>query len=564
MILYLKGIWACVAGLKAKAHVSFNVITMKKIRLGILVEDETLAWYKFRPLKSLVDEGKVEVCIAVQRDKKQASYLTRLSKVIPSINQKLFSLLSRNKSNTKRYSIHDLVANGEMPVITSVANQDKIYDEIEDSVIEKLEAANLDYLVKFGFRTLAGRILNVSKKGILLFRYGDETTQRNGSALYWQFAEQRENSVVTLHLLNEHLNVDKVVGRGYGSLFYWDYNLTEHKLNGVAASILYWYFHKNKIGVERADFTHSINDRPSYEVVQQRTAVKHLANFLKNYTIKRFYKSFYLNQWSIFIGHIDQSIQTYTEILPEKGCFWADPFYIEQDSKRYIFFESLNYKEGVGRIEWVELDEHYQVINTGPVDLGISSHLSFPNVFKHSDAVYMIPEAAKSNCINLLKATNFPHKWEKVHELVSGVKAADSAVIEHNGLWYLFTTHGSISVLTMDLELHIYTSDKLESDNWTVHPSAPLKIDVRGSRLAGALFRKNGQLFRTAQDGTIRYGRRVALYLVEELTPTSYKETFVRYIEPNWEADIDRLHTYNVYDDTVVLDVSRDKLRFKI
>ena len=176
----------------------------------------------------------------------------------------------------------------------------------------------------------------------------------------------------------------------------------------------------------------------------------------------------------------------------------------------------------------------------------------------------MIPEAAKTNCISLLKATDFPCKWEKVHELVSDVQAVDSAVIEHNGLWYLFTTHGSISAFTMDLELYIYTSDKLQADNWTIHPSAPLKIDVRGSRLAGALFRKNGQLFRTAQDGTLRYGRRVALYLVEELTPISYKETFVRYIEPNWETDIDRLHTYNVYNETVVLDVSRDKLRFRV
>ena len=544
--------------------VQFKVMMMKKIRLGILVEEETLAWYKFKPLKSLVDEGKVEVCIAVQRDKKQASHMSRLSKVIPSINQKLFSFLSRNKSNTKCYSIHDLVANGTMPIVISVVNQDKIYDEIEDSVIEKLEAANLDYLIKFGFRTLAGRILSVSKKGILLFRYGDETKQRHGSALYWQFAEQWENSVVTLHLLNEHLNGDKVVGRGYGSLFYWDYNLTEHKLNGVAASILYWYFHKNKIGVKSRNSTNSMLDDAIYEQPQQLTAIRHLMSFFKNYTIKTFYKSLYHNNWSILIGSIDQSMQTYTELLPEKGCFWADPFYIERDSRRYIFFESLNYKEGIGRIEWVELDEHHQVINSGPVDLGISSHLSFPNVFEHENAVYMIPEAAKTNCINLLKATDFPQKWEKVHELVSGVQAADSAVIEHNGLWYLFTTHGSISVLTMDLELHIYTSDKLESDNWSIHPSAPLKIDVRGSRLAGALFKRDGQLFRTAQDGTIRYGRRVALYLVEELTPTSYKETFVRYIEPNWENEIDRLHTYNVYDRTVVLDVSRDKLRFTV
>ncbi|GAF53676.1 hypothetical protein JCM18900_12266 [Psychrobacter sp. JCM 18900] len=54
------------------------------------------------------------------------------------------------------------------------------------------------------------------------------------------------------------------------------------------------------------------------------------------------------------------------------------------------------------------------------------------------------------------------------------------------------------------------------------------------------------------------------MYLVEELTLTSYKETFVRYIQPDWETDIDRLHTYNVYNATVVLDVSRDKLRFRV
>ena len=555
---------ACCGLAVIEARVQLKVTKMKKTRLGILVEDETLAWYNFMPLKSLIDEGVVEVCIAVQLDKKQKLNVSRLSMIIPSINQKIFSLLSRTKRNTKHYSIHDLVASGKMLIITSAPKPSPSTDELENSVIGRLEAANLDYLINIGFRTLAGKILRVSKKGILVFHYGDETIQRGTPALYWQFAEKWENSVVTLQLLSDPPKVDKVVARGYSTLFYWDYNLTADKLNGVAATILYWYFHNNKIGVESESLTNSNFDDAIYKVPPQLTAVRHLTSFFKNYTIKTFYNSLYRNKWSILIGSIDQPMQTYTEILPEKGCFWADPFYIEQDSRRYIFFESLNYKEGIGRIEWVELDEAYQVIHTGSVDLGISSHLSFPNIFEHEDAVYMIPEAAKTNCINLLKATNFPQKWEKVCELVSGVQAVDSAVIEYNGLWYLFTTHGSISVLTMDLELYIYTSDNLESDNWSMHPCAPLKIDVRGARLAGALFKRGGQLFRTAQDGTIRYGRRVALYLVEELTPISYKETFVRYIEPNWETDIDRLHTYNVYDQTVVIDVSRDKLRFTI
>ena len=537
---------------------------MKKTRLGILIEDETLAWHTFEPLKLLVDEGIVEICIAVRRSTKKPPSILRVAEIIPFINRRIFSFLSRAKSDVRGYPIHDLVANGKIPIITSTPKQYKSIDEIEDSVIERLEAADLDYLLNIGFQNLTEEVLSITKNGILSFHYGDETIQRGGPALYWQFAEQWDNSVVSLHLLSDFLNGDKVVGRGYCTLFYLNYNLTEQKLNAVLASILYSYFHKNKIGMESESFSSLIDDRTNYKTPQYLTAINHLTGYLKYYAVERLYNIFYLSQWSIFIGPIDQSIQTYTELLPEKGCFWADPFYIEQDSRRYVFFESLNYKENIGRIEWVELNESYEVIDSGPTDLGISSHLSFPNIFKYKDAIYMIPEAGETHCINLLKATDFPQKWEKVCELVSGVQSADSAVIEHNGLWYLFTTHGSISSLTLDLELYIYISDKLESDSWTLHPCAPFKIDVRGSRLAGALFWKDGQLFRTAQDGTIRYGRRVALYLVEELTPTSYEETFVRYIEPNWEPDIDRLHTYNVYDQTVVLDVSRDRFRFTV
>lgn len=537
---------------------------MKKVRLGILVEDETLAWYKFMPLKSLVDEGVVEVCIAVKRSTKKESDTSCLSKVIPLLNQKIFSFLSPSKNINKRYSIHSLASNGKMPIVISTPKQGPSTDEIEDAIIEQLEVAELDYLIKSGFRTLTGKILSVTKNGILSFHHGDDTTKRGGPLLYWEFAEQWENSAVTLQSLSDDPNTKKVVGRGYSNIVYWDYNLTEHKLNGVAASILYRYFHERKARLESRTFANSVYDCKIYKPPPNLTAICHLMGFLKNYTVKTFRKSFYLNQWSIFIGSIDQSIQSYTEILPPKGCFWADPFYIEQDLRRYIFFETLNYKENIGRIEWVELNENYQVINHGPADLGICSHLSFPNVFRHQDTIYMIPEAADTGCINLLKATNFPRKWVKVHELVSEVQAADSAVIEHNGLWYLFTTHGSLSKLTADLELQIYISDKLESDNWTPHPCAPIKIDVRGSRLAGALFRKNGQLFRPAQDGSMKYGRRTVLYLVEELTPTTYKESFVRYVEPNWETDIDRMHTYNVYGQTAVLDVSRDKLRFRI
>lgn len=173
---------------------------------------------------------------------------------------------------------------------------------------------------------------------MLFFHYGNNAIQHDKPTLYWQFAEQWESSVVTLQLLNEHLNVDKVVGEGYGTLFYWDYNLTKRKSNGIAASILYWYFHRNRVGVNTGKSIKTTDEHTVHHKPDLSMTIKHLPRFLKYYTVKTFYKSFYLNQWSLFIGSVDQPIYTYTEIPPAKGCFWADPFYIEHDSRRYIFF----------------------------------------------------------------------------------------------------------------------------------------------------------------------------------------------------------------------------------
>ncbi|WP_261871126.1 hypothetical protein [Psychrobacter sp. JCM 18901] len=93
-----------------------------------------------------------------------------------------------------------------------------------------------------------------------------------------------------------------------------------------------------------------------------------------------------------------------------KAAFGLIPFILNTTQDVTYFFESLNYKENIGRIEWIELNENRQIIDTGSADLGISTHLSFPNVFEHKGAVYMIPEAADTYCINLLKAVDFPRK----------------------------------------------------------------------------------------------------------------------------------------------------------
>ncbi|GAF53678.1 hypothetical protein JCM18900_12268 [Psychrobacter sp. JCM 18900] len=51
-----------------------------------------------------------------------------------------------------------------MSTIMSIPKQGEYTEEIEDSVIEKIEAADLDYLLNIGFGALTGKILSITKK----------------------------------------------------------------------------------------------------------------------------------------------------------------------------------------------------------------------------------------------------------------------------------------------------------------------------------------------------------------------------------------------------------------
>jgi hypothetical protein len=66
---------------------------------------------------------------------------------------------------------------------------------------------------------------------------------------------------------------------------------------------------------------------------------------------------------------------------------------------------------------------------------------------------------------------------------------------------------------------------------------------VTASRPAGAILRRNGRLYRPAQDGSGLYGRAVKLHEILELSETTYREELVTSIEPNWNDRVSRTHT---------------------
>jgi hypothetical protein len=231
---------------------------------------------------------------------------------------------------------------------------------------------------------------------------------------------------------------------------------------------------------------------------------------------------------SIFIGHSlfnlgpakSLAIPTITrhQVTDITASFVADPFMIQVDKTWYLFMEIMNSKTTLGEIGLVTSRdgikwEYQQVV------LKEDFHLSYPYVFKHRGAYYMVPETLGTNAIRLYKAVNFPYKWEHVTDLIKG-QFVDPTLFRHNNHWWMFACS---SPFTHDT-LNLFYANKLAGP-FIEHPQSPVIIkDNRYARPAGRINNKDGKLFRICQDCYPLYGSRVRAFEILELNMVNYSE----------------------------------------
>lgn len=240
---------------------------------------------------------------------------------------------------------------------------------------------------------------------------------------------------------------------------------------------------------------------------------------------------------------ITNPILTAQHVTDVPARFVADPFMLTHNGKHHLFFELLNTRRQKGEIGHAESRDLTRWHYTGVV-LREKFHLSYPYVFEHDGAIYMLPECAKSKAIRLYRATAFPNQWEHAATLLQGgkreVPLLDPSIVHHNGHWYLF------SYMRKANNLHLHLSDTLQGP-WREHPMSPI---VQGSphyaRPAGRIARDGQVLYRYAQDSKPRYGSKAWGFRITELTPKTYKEEAVS-DEPVIQAGPENWHNRGMH-----------------
>lgn len=215
-----------------------------------------------------------------------------------------------------------------------------------------------------------------------------------------------------------------------------------------------------------------------------------------------------------------------------KGCFYADPFVIENQGVNYIFLEAYEVQMKKAHIVVLEADGTGKISEPKKV-LDAPFHLSYPFVFAHEGVYYMIPETAANKTVSLYRASQFPYAWEFVMHLMEGIELADATLHFENGLWWLFAAGRNHPFVSTNDQLFLFYSEELLSNQWKPHIQNPVATQVENCRPAGRLFRHEGKLFRPAQNnGSRQYGFGLRINEVTLLTKETYREQAVTTLDP--------------------------------
>ncbi|MES1203662.1 MAG: hypothetical protein ABUS57_19670, partial [Pseudomonadota bacterium] len=192
----------------------------------------------------------------------------------------------------------------------------------------------------------------------------------------------------------------------------------------------------------------------------------------------------------------------FTPLALPGGGESADPFLLGYGGTTWLFVEKMK-PDGRGVLAYSPIDAD-GVAGSFSEILDEGDHMSYPFVFEHDGAVWMLPETGVRKSLCLLRAVSFPDKWRVEATLLAGAVFADATLFRHGGLWWVFAAMAEGENSTHD-ELYGFWSETLTGP-WSAHVANPLKSDARSARPAGKVIEANGRLLRPAQNCERHYG----------------------------------------------------------
>jgi hypothetical protein len=539
-----------------------------KLRVGFMLDSILLPAWAFAGIQRFISSSYAELALIVMKKSPVKPVPARtvfwqrcnhwLYKFFNTVDEKLFL---RRANASACVNISKIIADIPVLQMQPVGENDNEY--LTTSDVEQIKSYQLDILVKLGFGTLHGDVLTAAKYGLWSYRWGDHRKIDDGLTGFWEVVDQWPETGAALQQLGTEAKSNRIL---YESWFFtYPFSAARNRNSILWSASLFLprqveklyrlgekkYFTDVKLVLAKDTPILRTNTIPSNLMVLWIMMKLTFRNLLEVYR-----RLFFREQWGLLSSSgsdLEKNIYTYKKISAPRGCFWADPHIIYRNPIYYIFVEEYFYRVKRGHISVIEIDSNGDYKAAVPV-LSTAWHLSFPHVFEWQGRYYMIPESSEHRTIDLFECVRFPDRWQHKITLMKDVCAVDTIVFYTKRNWWLFTAIAEQEAASPQVELFLFYSSELFTDQWLAHPENPIVSDIKRARNAGSLFLQDGKIFRPSQDCSKTYGYGFDLNEITALSRTEYCERRVTSFRPDPRKKIIATHTYANQGDLTVID----------
>jgi len=542
----------------------------RRLRVGVLLDSYTVPQWVFSILDEIQLGSDAEIALTVLNTApvEQRRFSTRLQQALYGAYVKIDEKIFAPRIGENAFAPVDA-----RPLLENVTAlevrplQTRWTDRLGEEDLRTIVSADLDVILRFGFRILKGEILGAARYGVWSFHHDDNRLYRGGPALFWEMYEHNPESGTILQILSERLDGGKVLYRSTSgsdfTSFLRNRNATYWKTARFVGRRLRDLRRSSLEALIEPGSSEMAYDRGIYRIPRSAAMLRFLLmTGWRNVKVQA-RRRLMREQWFLAVAPRPQSLlesrPSFTVIEPPRHRFYADPFVVEHDQRTFVFFEDYGFDSGRGVVACAEL--HGGSAAPPRTVLERDYHLSYPAVFEYEGVHYMTPETEQSGNVELYRAVDFPYQWQLDSVLLAGVRGVDPTIFRHQGRFWMFLTIPERGASPHD-EVSLFHADALRGP-WIPHPSNPVVSNVRSARPAGFPFVEGGSLYRPSQDCAIDYGHSIVLNRIDVLTEQEYRETIVRTIPPAWLGrGTMGTHTLNASRQWLVTDGKKRRLRF--
>ncbi|MDA9142037.1 hypothetical protein N9O31_02250 [Gammaproteobacteria bacterium] len=489
---------------------------------------------------------------------------------------KLFSFIKvLDRLYTKNYSL--LKNSREITSIQSLKIPHVIIKEssqlntafLSEAELVKVKKQEIDLIASCYFTNAKNNFHLCTKTGLVEISY-DANLNLGFANQPIGFREvQEKNKITSFEILHNKERLSQSTSYAKGSIAtVFPFILNKYRVERKAMFFLHHYIQKLSISNASPQSTlpNSNSDRPSlrsiYESINSPLPFLSLIKYLYIFTLhglKASYRKLLQSHGKWSVGFIrnnknwkDINFSEMNVIPNPSGHFLADPFLFSLGQLDYCFVEDYSFTTQKGSIKAYLLDGS-AIIDQGTV-LDEPFHLSYPNIFKVDEDIFMIPETAENKDIRIYRSDNFPSEWVLHKQLMTDISAADTHIFSYQDRWWMFTNIDSSDIGDHCSELHIFYADAFDSSSWEPHSQNPVITSSLQARNGGCVIDESG-LFRAFQVQDYNfYGKSIGVAKINILNPDEYSESVVHSICPDFIPNIQGTHHLHCKDKMVAID----------